>query len=703
MKKVYAFVLCIICYYHVFSQCTPATVTGTSNINTPNYALNTAFNTGNGPGVINNLSSGTFSFTGTVGGTAAWSSGVRIQNDPTVGNYIFVQPTATNNVTTANVATYTIQFAEPMTNFKLNCAGINNQDQLRITAFNEATPITITAANFTDNVADPGNAGVIAISGGNTLTGNNTAGGTSVITNRITLNIPGPVTRIVMVSGKADNANSTVTLGFTSLFYTRCVKVPPDLNATFVNTEVTGSVGTNDIKPLGTTYGTATAKPGNPGPAIPTINPDGTYSFTSAVTGVFKFTVPMCPGSVVIPDCALIDLIITVSEPTFVGNNPFANTDMATTPINTPVILNTLANDKAGNNSSVALNPASVTVTVPPLHGITSINPATGEVTYTPSAGYTGYDTLTYEVCDLTSPTPQCATAYQIITIIPADNDNSTVAADDYNSTPFNTPISGTVINNDTDPEANQQTVTLQNTTIPGKGTLALATDGSYTFTPVTGFTGPVNYPYQICDNGTPSICTDATLYLLVFPTFALPLDLLSFTAVTDGGDTKLAWTTENQVNVSRFEIERSPFNSSSFSVVGTVPVNNDASGEYSYTDVNAKNYFEKGYYRLKVIDIDGRFKYSNVILVNFGDVLAATLRPTMVSAGQPVTVYTGAATNRRTYTGMLYDQAGHLLEKWTGPANGYKQIETGRLSKGMYVVRIIQDTYITTEKFVVQ
>jgi len=705
MKKIYALILLTLGYHLVYSQCTPATVRGTSTINTPGYALNTAFNGASttAPATINNLSSGMFSFTGSVAGTAIWSGGIQIQNDATVGNYIYVQPTNTDNASSANAATYTLQFAEAVTNFNLRCAGLNNLDQIIITAFNGATPITITAANFTDNVADPGNTGVIVISNGNTLTGNNTAGGTSVNTNRITLNIPGPVTRIVMTSGKSDNSNSTVTLGFTSVSYTRCVKVPPDLNATFVNTAVTGNVGTNDIKPTGTTYGTATAKPGNPGPAVPTINSDGTYSFTSAVAGVFRFTVPMCPGSVVVPDCALVDLIITVSEPAIITNNPFANTDMATTPINTPVILNTLANDKAGNNSTVALNPASVTVTVAPLHGTTSVNATTGQITFTPTTGYTGYDTLTYQVCDLSTPTPKCATAKQIITIIPAGTANSTVAADDYNSTPLNTAVSGNVKNNDTDPENNVQTVTAQNTTIPGKGTLSLATNGTYTFTPVTGFSGPVNFPYQTCDNGTPSVCTNATLYLLVFPSNILPLNLLSFTAVPEGANTKLAWTSENQVNVNRFEIQRSSDNSSSFTTIGNVPANNSPSGRYAYTDINARNFMEKGYYRLKIIDNDGLFKYSPVVFVNFGNTTVTTIRPALVRAGEIVTIYTGSARNQGTYTGMLYNQAGQLLEKWTAPSNGYKQIETGKLSKGMYIVRVIQDTFTSSEKFVVQ
>ena len=644
-----------------------------------------------------------FNFTATVSGTARWSGGVQIQNDATAGNYIYVQPTTTNNGTTANVATYTFQFAEAVTNFNLRCAGLNNQDQLVITAFNGAVSIPITAANFSDNVPDPGDAGVIVVSGGNTITGNSTAGGTSVNTNRITLNVPGPVTKIVMTSGKADNSNSTVTLGFTSVSYTRCVKVPPDLNATFVNTSVTGNVSTNDVKPAGTTYGTATAYPGNPGSAVPVISSNGTYTFISAVPGVFRFTVPMCPGSVVVPDCALVDLVITVSVPTTTVNNPFANTDMAVTPVNTAVTLKTLANDKPGNNTNVALNPASVTVTTAALHGTTAVNTGTGNITYTPSAGYTGYDTLTYRVCDLSAPTPKCATARQIITITPVGTANSTVAADDYNSTPLNTPVSGNVKNNDLDPENNTQTVAVQNTNIAGKGNLALAADGSYTFTPASGFSGPVNYPYQTCDNGAPVACTDATLYLLIFPSSVLPLDLTSFAAVAEGKNSKLTWSTENSINVNRFEIERSSFNSSSFSLIGTVSANNGISGTYSYTDLNAKNYLEKGYYRLKIIDNDGRFSYSRIVFVNFGNGPVITLNPALVTAGRPITIYTGSAAGQQMYSGILYNQAGQIIEKWTGTINGNKQIETDKLAKGIYIVRIIQNTFTTSEKFVVQ
>ena len=707
MKKIYIGLLAFLgLHYTGFSQCLSANVKATSTINTPNHALNTSFNSGpTATGTIPNLSSGIITFTGSVaGGTATWSNGVQLQNDATVGNYIYVQPNNTNNVTTTKVATYTIQFSEAVTNYSMRCAGLNNQDQLRITAFNGATPITITNANFSDNVADPGNGGVIAISNGNTLTGNNTAGGTGVTTNRITLTLPGPVTSIVMVSGKADNNNSTVTLGFTSVSYTRCVKAQPDLNATFVNTAISGNVGTNDVKPSGTTYGAATAVAGNPGPAVPTVSSSGAYTFTSAVAGVFKFKVPMCPGSVTVPDCANIDLTITVNNATAYTNKPFANTDMATTSLNTPVTLKTLANDKGGSNTTVTLNPATVTITAAPLHGNASVNTTTGDITFTPTTGYTGYDTLTYQVCDRSSPTPQCAIANQIITITPASSTNSTLAADDYNSTPLNLAISDNVKNNDTDPEGNSQTVTAQNTTIPGTGTLVLSTNGNYTFTPANGFTGAVNFPYQVCDNGTPSACTGATLYMLIYPSAILPLDLISFIANVNNGNTSLTWTTENQVYVNRFEIERASSSASDYVSVGTVAVNNTTSGRYTFTDVNAGSLMQKSfYYRLKIIDNDGHFKYSSVILVNFENNRVATIRPTWVKAGESVTLYTSASATQQSFTGELYNPAGQLIGQWKGIAGSLKQIETANLQKGIYIVRIVQQGTTTTQKFIVQ
>ena len=296
----------------------------------------------------------------------------------------------------------------------------------------------------------------------------------------------------------------------------------PDFNSTFVYVPVPGNVNTNDFVPVGTTYGTTPTLLSSPPGSLPsiTMNPDGSYSFVSNLPGVYTYDVPVCVPGQAAP-CPPTKLVITVLNAYLNSNFPVANVDIATTNLNTPVTLKTLANDAAGNVANI-LVPSTVTVTVAPLNGTTSVNPATGDITYTPNAGYTGTDTLTYQVCDNQTPA-KCATARQIITIKPVGFGNLTVAADDYRITNINTAATGNVKTNDSDPEGNTQTVTTQNTTVAGKGTLVLAADGSYTFTPVNNYVGPVDYPYTTCDNGVPVACAMATLHILVRPTVFIP------------------------------------------------------------------------------------------------------------------------------------------------------------------------------------
>ena len=289
----------------------------------------------------------------------------------------------------------------------------------------------------------------------------------------------------------------------------------PDFNVTWANVPVTGNVSTNDdIVPPGTTYGSPTAVPGNPDGSMPTLNSDGTYTFTSPVTGVFKFEVPVCPPGIVVPNCPIELLTITVLDSSITSNPPVANVDIASTPLNTPVTLNTLSNDQPGNLGN-DLDPSTVTVVDSPNNGTVTVNPTTGETTYTPNPGFTGIDTLEYTVCDNQVP-PKCASALQIIDVQPTTLPNSTVAADDYKTTLYNTPVSGNAMDNDSDPQGHNQTITPQTTTIPGKGTLVLDSNGVFTFTPVNGFIGPVEYPYTTCDNGTPVACAMATIHILV-------------------------------------------------------------------------------------------------------------------------------------------------------------------------------------------
>lgn len=94
-----------------------------------------------------------------------------------------------------------------------------------------------------------------------------------------------------------------------------------------------------------------------------------------------------------------------------------------------------------------------------------------------------------------------------------------------------------------------------------------------------------------------------------------LPIKLLSFNAVAGGRLVNLTWVTTTQLSFSHFQIERSS-NGINFTSVGTRPaVNSGFQNHYAFADyTNSPGIY---FYRLKMIDADGRFSYSPIVKAN--------------------------------------------------------------------------------------
>src|SRR5690606_14637548 len=69
---------------------------------------------------------------------------------------------------------------------------------------------------------------------------------------------------------------------------------------------------------------------------------------------------------------------------------------------------------------------------------------------------------------------------------------------------------------NDYDPEGDNQYVVAFTANMVDTGTLVVNADGSFEFTPVPSFHGPVAIPCQIVDDGNPSASSYATLHILM-------------------------------------------------------------------------------------------------------------------------------------------------------------------------------------------
>ncbi|MGS2741045.1 Ig-like domain-containing protein [Sinomicrobium sp. M5D2P17] len=139
---------------------------------------------------------------------------------------------------------------------------------------------------------------------------------------------------------------------------------------------------------------------------------------------------------------------------------------------------------------------------------ITDINAfiAAGGVGFTTAANETNDIVLTVAINDngnTGSGGSQQDTAAVTLSVT-AVND-APVAVEDEIITDVNTPVTSNVLTNDSDPEGDALTASL--VTAPVNGTVVLNADGSLTYTPTTNYSGLDSLQYQVCDNGTPSLC----------------------------------------------------------------------------------------------------------------------------------------------------------------------------------------------------
>lgn len=189
---------------------------------------------------------------------------------------------------------------------------------------------------------------------------------------------------------------------------------------------------------------------------------------------------------------------------------PTAAPDTATTPAGTPVTVDPLRNDVAGNAAtpidvtSVRLadpSGALVTTLVVAGQGTFSVDTTTGAVTFVPEAGFSGDATAPYEIADVDGGTSASTVTVTVGT-------PPTTVADRATTRP-GTPVTVDVAGNDgpgsspLDPGSvrlvDPATGTLVTTvTVPGEGTYDVGTDGRVIFTPAPGHTGTATITYSV-------------------------------------------------------------------------------------------------------------------------------------------------------------------------------------------------------------
>ena len=97
---------------------------------------------------------------------------------------------------------------------------------------------------------------------------------------------------------------------------------------------------------------------------------------------------------------------------------------------------------------------------------------------------------------------------------------------------------------------------------------------------------------------------------LVLSPVIALSANLENFTANVKNQQVDLKWSTSNEINVQGFDIEKS-IDGKLFNKINFVSATNQLKASYSANDLLLNG---TAYYRLKIIDNDGKYSYSNVV-----------------------------------------------------------------------------------------
>jgi len=150
-------------------------------------------------------------------------------------------------------------------------------------------------------------------------------------------------------------------------------------------------------------------------------------------------------------------------------------------------------------------------------------------------------------------------------------------------------------------------------------GYIGIKQDGKYGFIELTIHSGPVGgntgepYTISIADAG---LATSSGESVMAGDCASLPVELVRFTSKLVDDAVVLNWKTASEMNNAGFEIQKSK-DGKAFKHLSFVEGkgSTDLANNYSFQDKEVKK-GETYYYRLKQIDFDGRFEYSNIVNV---------------------------------------------------------------------------------------
>jgi len=178
-------------------------------------------------------------------------------------------------------------------------------------------------------------------------------------------------------------------------------------------------------------------------------------------------------------------------------------------------------------------------------------------------------------------------------------------------------------------------------------------------------------------------------------------LQITSFKADSRNGIVGITWKTENEAYLRQYEIESST-DGKYYRNLGFIPARNNINGDF-YEFENAVEYTDSVFYRLKVVDVNGKWLYTPPVLYNINKTTSFVTYPSVISVSGSNTINVFVEDGFDFVQVVNMSGAVLLKQNLSGKTGKITIPMSPGISAGTYVVQLTNHEQTITQKIVLQ
>lgn len=222
---------------------------------------------------------------------------------------------------------------------------------------------------------------------------------------------------------------------------------------------------------------------------------------------------------------------------------------------------------------------------------------------------------------------------------------------------------------------------------------------GSYLRASNSEFTGVTNLGNIL--TGPDGLISEVDVFNFTTP--FLPVTFASFSArKASDREVLVQWATASESGNAYFVVERSN-DGERFGPIGRLDGAGNSQELIAYSLMDNAPLAGTNFYRIKQVDFDGSFSYSNIVPVEMGKPAAGkvSVYPNPANGFFEIAISNGWATDQVTVS--IFDVQGKQVRSWDQTTDANKRILTNDLTAGVYTLQVKAGQAISTQRLIIE